>query len=101
MRAKFGRGAVRRPCRKKARLNFRPNEHVYERTTYNNPLNPPPTLGWGGSIFVVKLRVSIGVVLAKFGRGPTFVSKKSSFKFISRSIFQYFHLLSVALNLQT
>ena len=32
IRAKFGRGAVRRPCRKNARLHFRPNEHVYERT---------------------------------------------------------------------
>ena len=64
MRAKFGRGAVRRPCRKKARLNFRPNEHVYERTTSNNPLNPPG-VGWVN--FCFKLRVSIGTCMPNLG----------------------------------
>ena len=83
MRAKFGRGAVRRPCRKKARLNVRTNAHthVYERTTSNNPLNPHG-VGWVNFFF--KMRVSIRTCVPNFCADRQPCRKKVSFKFISR-----------------
>ena len=48
----------------------------------DNPLNP---LGWVGSIVVGESQFRLYPHMrAKFGRGPTFVSDKGSFKFISR-----------------
>ena len=41
-------------------------------------------LGWGGSIFLGESQFCLYLHMrAKFGRGPTFVSDKGSFKFIS------------------
>ena len=72
MHDKFGRGAFRRPW---ARLNFytavrpgrppvRPNAHVYERTTSNNPVNAH---GVGLVNFFVKVRVSIRTCVPNLG----------------------------------
>ena len=57
----------------------RTNERTNERTTSNNPLNPP---GVGGSIFFESIYPHMR---AKFGLVPTAVSKIVSFKFISRT----------------
>ena len=53
-----------------------------ERTTYNNPLNPPG-VGWVNLFYLFKVRV-YPHMRAKFGLIPTAVSKILSFKFISR-----------------
>ena len=60
----------------------RTNEGTNERTTSNNPLNPPG-VGWVNFCYPIKVRVSMGTC-AKFGSDPTAGSKILSFKFISR-----------------
>ena len=66
----------------------RTNEQTNERTTSNNPLNPPG-VGWVNFFYPIKVRVSMGTqscghMRAKFGSDPTAGSKILSFKFISR-----------------
>ena len=56
------------------------HERTNERTTSNNPLNPPG-VGW---VNFFKVRVSIRTCVPNLGVVPTAVSKILSFKFISR-----------------
>ena len=81
MRAKFGRGAVRRPPHGQwSEARVRTNA-VTKLRWYTDPSHP---LGWGGSeCFLAESQSGLyRHMLAKFGRDPTAGSKKVSFKFI-------------------
>ena len=80
-------GAVRRSCQKKPPTSHKhhpTNKHPTNipQTSIDNPLNPSG-VGWVNFIFFFKVSI-YPHMRAKFGRGPTVVSKKGSFKFISR-----------------
>ena len=83
MRAKFGRGPT---VSKKA-------THIPQTNKQTSYKHHPPGVGWVNLFYFLKVRVSIRQICyphmrAKFGRGPTVVSKKVSFKFMSRYLKQ-------------
>ena len=61
----------------------RTNEGTNERTTSNNPLNPPG-VGWVNFFYPIKVRVSMGTCVPNLGAIRRPVRKNLFFKFISR-----------------